>query len=217
MRPPGVPPVPPPVHDDEVVSQTSASPGNPSAGNRPGRFRLGRRRLLVGAAASGLFVAGGGLLWKFGGLGSQVPAPGLSALSVADRDTIEAIAEIFFPGEDDLPSGRDVKVVEAFDAYVASLPGQLSMLMRLLIQGIEWGAVLSTSRFERFSRLPFDVRREVLDAWESSEIYARRSGFLSLKLAMGMSYYEDDSVRSAIGWYVPCLDPSVDGAGEEWL
>lgn len=208
MRPPGVPPVPPPVDPD--------AEGLPQASQQSGRFKLGRRRLLVGAAASGLFVAGGGLLWKFG-LKSQVPAPGLKALSVADRETIEAIAEVFFPGDDDLPSGRDVKVVEAFDAYVAGLPGQLGMLMRLLVQGIEWGAVLATSRFERFSKLPFEYRREVLDAWESSPIYARRSGFLSLKLAMGMGYYEDDSVRSAIGWYVPCLDPNVEGEGEEWL
>lgn len=237
MRPPGVPPVPPPVHpDDELATDSSATmaldstatplsgqstdpsqtPASSTSRDEKRLFTLGRRRLLLGAAASGLFVAGGGLLWRLG-IHSHVPAPGLLALTAAERNTIEAIAEVFFPGDDNLPSGLDVNVVEGFDAYVASLPGRLGTLMRLLIQGIEWGAVVTSSRFERFSRMPLELREEVLDAWENSSLYARRSGFMSLKLAMGMSYYENDDVRSAIGWYVPCIDPSVEGAGEEWL
>lgn len=212
MRPPAAPPVSPiPDEPDFGASSEDSSSSTP-----PQKRTLPRRKFLIGAAATGLFMAGGGLAWKLGAKG-QAPAAGLLTLSEGERSTVEAIVEVFFPGGGGLPAGSEVGVVEAFDAYVDDLPGNMGTLMKLLVQGIEWGAIFTSSRFERFSKLPLEQREQVISAWENSKIYASRSGFMSLKLALGMGYYESPQVRKAIGWYMPCLDWEEERDGEEWL
>jgi hypothetical protein len=171
--------------------------------------RLSRRLLLKGGLAAGFLVAGGaGLALSRGSV-----APGLKRLTTRERDTIAAMAEAWFPARDGVPGAAAVDVAGGVDAYVASLPDLLGRLTKLLVRAIEYGAY--PVELARFSALPVDGRLACLDAWENSALYARRMGFVSLKLAVGMAYFDDPRVRAAIGW-TECV-PERRPPTQEWL
>lgn len=191
-------------------------PSPPPPGLQPESLLVGRRNFLRGGLAAGVLLAGGSLVYR-GFFRHPPPAPGMLTLAAAERDTLSAMAEVYFPGGDDMPSWKDVDVVGFTDRYIAEMAPRLRDLTKLLIRTIDLMAVPGTRELSRFSKLSFAAREEVLDAWEVSKISPRRLGFLSLKLALAMGYFEHDTVRQAMGWYMPCQQIHEDDGMEEWL
>jgi len=173
-----------------------------------------RRRFVVGAlAVTGLGLSGLGAV-AFGLLRRSAPRAGLRMLSESDARAVEAMAAAWFPARDGLPDASTIGIAAHVDGYLAGLPEQLGRATVALVRAIEWASVGGSWRLSRFTSLDSDTRLELLDAWEGSSLYARRMGFLPLKLAIGMAYFDDAGVRSAIG-FSACPAPS--SAVEEWL
>lgn len=168
-----------------------------------------RRRLLQWGLATGVLGLAGRLTYR-AVWGRGTVAAGLKVLTEAERDLVVALADVYFPGGDGLPTAREVDVAGFIDRYVAQLPGNLGKLFQLLLRSVDWSGV---GEGGRFSRLPLDARTRVADAWEQSTLDERRSAFLALKLMVGSGYYEDRRVRSALGIVSPCGATQV----EEWL
>lgn len=174
--------------------------------------RFGRRKLLWGAGLASLGVAGGSVVYRTL-WGKRPPATGMQRLTSEEVATVLALAEVYFPKDPTMPSIHALDVAGRFDRYVAGLPGDLGRLTQLLLRSFEWFSVTGSSHLSRFSRLPLDARTRIVDAWEGSTLYPRRMAFLTLKLAVGQAYLDDDAVREAAGWYRVCQTIPR----EEWL
>jgi len=63
---------------------------------------------------------------------------------------------------------------------------------------------LFIGRFRRFINLTPQERELYLQDWYSSRIYYRRMLVVLLKTIIGMGYYNDPQVLSALGFELPC-------------
>ncbi len=167
----------------------------------PGRAS---RRTFIKRLIAGLsLVALGGIAYRVLFARGR-PAPGNRSLTEEEMKTAEAVAETFFPGPPRVPvSARDADVPAFVDGYVADLPEDRARLFKLLLRTLEWSTL--PTHGSRFTGLPVQERRAVLDGWNASRLYPRRTAYRSLRLACAMGYFENDRVREAVGWRLGCL------------
>jgi len=178
--------------------------------------RWTRRRLFQGLAIGGAVttVGGGGL--AYAALHRGTPGAGLRILTEAERTTVAAVAEVYFPATDGMPAPDEVGAIDFVDRFVAEMPPNLSRLIQLAIRTLEWAAIFHGSERARFSKASLATRTAMLDAWDGSTSEIRRGAVFSLKWSLGMGYFEHPHVRQAMGWNAPCSFPST-GTGQEWL
>ena len=156
--------------------------------------RRGALKLGVGIGIGMVVVAGASGAWL---LRSTPAAPGLHTLSVD---------EAYFPAGNALGvSAADVDIVSAVDTYLGRLLPREQRLSRALFVVLEQWPRVSFSSSRGFSQLSVPERIEVLRAWEDSEIPQRNLLATVLRSLVGMPYFEDARVLSAMGHRFGCL------------
>ena len=156
-----------------------------------------RRSVLLTAAVLGAAGAFAGIA-RLG-----PPAAGMRLLSAKEAEIIEAIAAILFPPGAFSVHGGDGGTAPAVDALLtAGLAPAAAEGFRYLLKAIEYGSVIS--RGVRFTRLPPDIAREVIDIWSSEDPAPRRLAGDSFKLVIGMAFLRRPEVIADIGWKTGC-------------
>ena len=163
--------------------------------------RITRRQLLVWLGIGGTAAALGGVGYRL--LSWGAPAPGLAALTSVEVGTVGALCEVLLPGDGPIPAALAVGVPERFDRLLADADREPARLVKLLLRAFEYGSLPAG----RFSRLSLDRRRAEVAAWERSRLAFRRRALMTIKLLIGMPYFEDDRVRAAMGWRIGCEEP----------
>ncbi len=173
----------------------------PQRSRVPGRFS---RRVFIKRLAAGFSLAALGLVAYRILFGKGKPAAGNRVLTAEEMATVEAVAEAFFPGPPQVPvSAAQAQVPRFIDGYVADLPEDRARLFRLLLRGLELSTVASDRA--RFSRITLERRLEILEGWDKSRLYPRRTAYRSLRFACAMGYFENEAVRAAVGWRLGCI------------
>ena len=159
-------------------------------------MRVTRRGLLLGGAAASVAMAGG-VAWEL------APAPGASVLSEHELRVVRALAEVMFPGAPFPVDGITAGVAEEVDRIVGEVLEPIHASgFRTLLHAVEWGTL--ASRGQRFSALPADDRREVLETWGDPTVFARRVAGDSFKVVLGMAYFNHPEVLAHMGWRATC-------------
>ncbi len=140
-------------------------------------------------------------------LGYSPPASQPALLSRPELAVIEAAAETLFPPGGAIPlSGREAGIAAFVDSYVAAVPRNLRILVRMLFFLVEHATVffpapggLLGGGMRRFSRLSPAQRVGALAGWEHSSLFARRLVFTSLRAILTMAYLSSPVVLRALG------------------
>ena len=157
---------------------------------------LSRRALLLG----GLSV---GALGASFGVSTLLPANGCRVLSKQEHEIVQAIAQAMFPKTDDLAGADELDIAGEVDRILADVLDDPAVIgFRAVLRSLEWGSYASRAR--RFSRLEVRQRREILDVWGSPGVLPRLTAAASLKAVLGMAYFGQDEVRTALGWRAVC-------------
>jgi hypothetical protein len=158
-----------------------------------------RRVVLLGGA---MVAAGGGC-----SVLAMLPAaaPTMRVLSLREVDIIEALARVQFPAGHFPVAGGDGGTAPMVDDIVADmLPPHAARGFRYMLRSLDLAALVA--RGVRFSRLPDDEAREVVDLWFSPDPAPRRWASESFKVVVGMGFLRRPEVLSAIGWSRGCID-----------
>jgi hypothetical protein len=156
--------------------------------------------------ALALVAASGYALSRFF-LGYPRPQSRLVSLSRAEFAVVDAAAETLFPPGGPLRwSGREAGTAVFLDAYVAAVPRNLRILMRMLLFLVEHATLvfpapggLLGGGMRRFSRLSSEQRVAALAGWERSTLFARRLVFTSLRSLLTMGYLASPAVLRGLG------------------
>ncbi len=161
--------------------------------------RISRRQLLLGGAG---IAAGGAAAGAFGlSLGS--PAAGFRVLSGAEVAVARAAALTLFPGAPFPVDGLQAEVAEGVDAILADVLAPLHAAgFRYVLRTLEWGTM--ASRGARFSRLPASDRQVVLHTWAEPKVFTRRVAGDSLRVLLGMAYFDHPAVLAHMEWSGGC-------------
>jgi hypothetical protein len=177
--------------------------------------RLSRRQLLVrGAVATGaLFISGA--IVRFAALLNQGPKEGRRVLSRREIEILNALTVGLFPPGGEMP-GADVDfIVPRVDRFLENTDPDARILFRAMLHVIEDQSRLF--RFCAFSKLPLEAREAEIRAWERTRVYTKRMAFSSVKLFIGMYYFEQPGVHESIGWYLGCSPSDRDPVDKEGL
>lgn len=132
------------------------------------------------------------------------PGPGLTCLAPREAAFAVAASEAMFPSGGAIPeSGPDAGIPAFLDRYVAAVPPQVRLLMRLLFFLVEHATLFfpapAPRGWRRFSSLDHEQRVAVLDGWRASRLFPRRLVFTSLRAMLTMGYFADPAVLRRIG------------------
>ncbi|HNH48109.1 MAG TPA: hypothetical protein PKY30_13795 [Myxococcota bacterium] len=101
-------------------------------------------------------------------------------------------------------SAQEALVVEALGEYLEPV---VADVFRHTLQALEAGTL--ASRGTRFSLLPLEQRRVVVETWGDPGLMPRRMASDALRLVMGMSFFNVPAVRRSLGWVPPCGQEAV--------
>jgi hypothetical protein len=140
-------------------------------------------------------------------LGYPHPASRPVLLSRRELAVVDAAAETLFPLGGAIPmSGREAGIPAFVDSYVAAVPRNLRILMRMLLFLVEHATVffpapggLLGGGMRRFSYLSPEQRVAALAGWEHSSLFARRLVFTSLRAILTLGYLSSPGVLRALG------------------
>jgi hypothetical protein len=173
---------------------------------------LTRRQLLVrGGLTTGALIVGAWVV-RAASLFNQRPAGGRQVLSSREVAILGSLIEAALPGDGDMPPG-DVAFITAYvDDFLAHGDPDGRLLFKTVLQVMEEQSLLT--RFSRFTSLSLASRIDEIRAWELTPVYLKNAAFQSVKLVIGMGYFEQPSARGpspadAIGWYVGCAPPHM--------
>lgn len=149
--------------------------------------------LVAGLTASGAALAKG----LFMGYPKKSFESGF--LLAKEQAIVAAFADTLFPPGGPIPlSGTQAGVIAYFDKYVARLPPQQGVLIRLLLWFVEHGPWIFGPRPVRFTSLNERDRLRVMEAMRTSPIYFRRIAFLSMRTMLTMGYLANPEVARAM-------------------
>ncbi len=167
---------------------------------------MNRRKFLALSGISALGVAVGSAAYRVGAVWwDQEADEAYRVLSPREGEIAKGIAGALFPGDHlGMPSGTEVGVVSTVDDYLADAPEKTANLLRLLLHVIDDLGRVADWRMTPFRRRPLEERVDILQAWETSLIGARREAFTGLKLLFCMGYCEAPEVIMAAGIDYDC-------------
>jgi hypothetical protein len=131
-------------------------------------------------------------------------APRLRVLAPRESALVAAAADALFPpGGAVPPSGVEAGVPGYVDVWLASIPGRVRLLLRLLFALVEHATMIFWAPpprgWRRFSALSPEQRVAVLEGWRGSRLFPRRLVFLALRSALSMGYFADPAVLRQLG------------------
>jgi hypothetical protein len=168
---------------------------------------MNRRNFLKLAGFGTVATAVGSAAFRVGYWWDQVPGTNFEVLSEEEAAITAAIADALFPGDvgtPAMPNGVEVGVVEKFDTYLANLDPSSADALRLLVHAVDDMAIFADFGLTRFHKRTREQRIEVLEAWDTSSLMVRRSGFRALKYALSNQYCNHPDVLAAAGIHYSC-------------
>jgi hypothetical protein len=134
------------------------------------------------------------------------PAPGpLRALDAQEFSILAAIAARVCPREAPFPSPEALETAAQVDALLASTdPGftrDLKRLLRLFENGL--ANFVFGARPQPFTRMAPETQDAVLEAWRTSRLVLRRTGFKALRGLAVAAYFADPATDAAVGYPGP--------------
>lgn len=166
------------------------------------RRGLTRRQLLLrGAVASGGLLISGAAI-RFAALLGQQPAQHREALTERESEILVPLIEALLPPGGEMPAGEAGFIIPRLDHYLAHTDGDARLLFRSMLHLVEDQSALFS--LQRFSRCSLAERMAQVRVWELTPLYLKRMAFSSVKLFIGLQYFEQPGVHEAMGWYVGC-------------
>lgn len=164
-----------------------------------------RTFLMLGGLSTASVLAGSALYRIRSVWWDQSSSQEYDRLSQREATIAKAIADAMFPGDHlGMPNGTEVGVVATLDRYLAAINPHTANLLRLLLHAIDEMAVPAGFGMTRFHRRSRQERIELLNAWDTSRINARREAFGGLKMILSMGYCESPEVIQAAGLDYQC-------------
>jgi hypothetical protein len=162
--------------------------------------RRGMLRLGLGVGGAALLLGGGVGAFL---LGDKPAGQGSLVLTDGERATVSALADAYFPPHDAVVPARELDVAGRVDAYFARMLPREQRLARALLRIVEsW----PRASFQgAFSTLALEERIDVLRAWEESHLEQRQQLASVLRTFVGIGYFDDAKVLSALGHRFGCL------------
>lgn len=158
-----------------------------------------RRNVLLGGALVAAGGSIGGLAWL------PSTAPGYRVLSVHEAEIVEMLARVQFPPGYFSVAGGDGGTAPMVDDLVAEmLAPEAAIGFRYLLRSLDLSSLVA--RGVRFSALPVDEAREVVDIWFSETPSLRRVASEPFKVLVGMGFLRRPEVVRDIGWSRGCGD-----------
>ena len=167
---------------------------------------MNRRTFLIASGVSTAGLVAGSAAYRVGVVWwDQTPSKEYEMLSEREAKIAEAIVDAIFPGDHlGMPNGNSVDTVDTLDEYLSAIDERTANYIRLLLHAIDELSVVSRMKLRRFHRRPRPERVQILNAWDTSRIAARREAFRALKLIFSMGYCESPQVMSAAGIDYEC-------------
>jgi len=126
---------------------------------------------------------------------------------------IEELSETIIPPGGDLPiSVQETQSFRFLAEYLRDLDQGARFGIKALLVAFDLLPFLFIFRFSRFVNLSARNKIRYLQDWQDSRIYYRRMAVVLLKTIIGMGFYNDPKVLSAIGFKLKCEernDPRV--------
>lgn len=130
--------------------------------------------------------------------GAAKPSAG-SGLGAIERRILRAAAEAMAPGSGPLPPAASLRVVGPVADYIAGLPRQSRLMMRVALWALE---LLSLPR--GFARRSVAERAKFLRRLDNSNAAAAQDLLLLVKAVIGLGYSTNPGVQQAIGYSMGC-------------
>jgi hypothetical protein len=163
--------------------------------------------LLRGALATGGLVVATAVV-RFASLLGENAALGRRCLTEREEQVLRSLIEALFPKGGDMPAGDPEFIVPRVDAWVGRTDSEARLLFRAMLHVIEDQAVLH--RLSRFSKCSLEERILEVRAWERTSIYKKRMVFSSVKMFIGLQYFDQPGVHESIGFYLGCHPEQVE-------
>jgi hypothetical protein len=160
---------------------------------------VSRRRVLLGVAAGSVAGGAGATLV----LRLEAPAPGARVLSARELDVVRAIGEVVLPAGVFPIDGTAPAVLAEVDRTVADMlyPAQ-ARGFRYILRTLEYGSIARHGL--PFTRLPAQVRKEIVDNWHDPALLPRRVAWDSVRVVLGMAFFAQPEVTAEMGWRALC-------------
>ena len=149
-------------------------------------MRISRRHLIaLGSATAAAGVVGVGVTvtdwWN------QPAGAGFTVLSDEEARFIRALAGAAYPRVKDIDvSGDTANLDHFFDQVLDNMPEEPRQLLRVLLHGLDGGAVLTNGA--TFTDLSPTDRTAVLNGWLNNDLAELRSAGQSVVLLLGMGW-----------------------------
>jgi hypothetical protein len=163
---------------------------------------LGRRRFLRRISALGVAAAALGAGLPLGGCSSRTGNQRLLVLSPTQVAALIAVTEAVMPGQTGFPSIADTKVVERLDEELWFADASIQDDLRAALSVFEW-LPFAYGHFSRYSHLPLEVRRALLQQLMNSRIETVRAIATNLRLLTMFFYFGHAASWPAIGYDGP--------------
>jgi hypothetical protein len=168
---------------------------------------MNRRDFLKMAGLGTVAATVGATAFRLGYWWDQPAGADYRVLSEEEGAIAAAITDALFPGDrgsPPMPNGLDIGVVEGFDNYLANTEPMAADALRMILHTIDDVAVFSDFGLTRFHKRNRAERIGILEAWDSSALMVRRSGFRALKYALSNQYCNHPRVLAAAGIEYSC-------------
>lgn len=132
---------------------------------------------------------------------------------------LSMMAEILVNPDQGWPTVGEAQVVEYIDAAMAAADGKTRTDIRKLLELFEnrFVALLFDLRFETFSAMPRQEQHDYMRDWMTSNLAARRSGFMALKRLATSAYYTHRDTWPKINYAGPLLEAPEPRIAEKQL
>ena len=140
----------------------------------------------------------------------------MKILTKREVRVIKTLGQTLFPRGGKLASDSiDADVVTYIDRYMSHLSKWDQLRLRSLYQLFEFGIAASTlNPAKRFTTADPEERREYLEEWEHSSIYARRMIFGGMRSVFLLAYLSNETVSGEFGMDLRS-EPSIEGHLQE--
>ncbi|MBI2376733.1 MAG: hypothetical protein HYV07_22235 [Deltaproteobacteria bacterium] len=169
--------------------------------------KLSRRQVLLrgGLAAGGLAFSA--LVIRAASYLFESHATGLRILTSREVRILEAAIPALVPGGDGMPAGDAARLIPWIDSFLASAGSDTRILFRSMLHVVENEPLFAHGA--RFTSRSAGERHHDLRAFELATTHLEKKAFQSVKLVIGMAYFEQPAVLDSIGYFVGCAPPHL--------
>ncbi len=146
-------------------------------------------------------MLGGGLLLAGGWLFAQALGHRPVGAEPSARRTLEAALEALLP--EGTPRADVLAVADGIDTFLAGSDPILGGQLRLALGVLEHAGGAGPLSFARFSRLPVERRREVLEGWRTSALGPKRQIADAVRRVALFAWYTRSETWAALGYDGP--------------